>query len=39
LFEYLDGITLQEFVVRPEVQAIAQRQDLDQHRQLVSVPR
>ena len=38
LFEYLDGITLHEFVGRPEVQAIAQRQDREQHRQLVAAP-
>lgn len=38
LFTYLDGITLHEFVGRPEVQAIARRQDLQQHRQLVAAP-
>lgn len=38
LFEYLDGITLHEFVARPEVQAIAQRQDRELHGQLVAAP-
>ena len=38
LFEYLDSITLHEFVARPEVQAIAQRQDRALHRQLVAAP-
>jgi Rrf2 family iron-sulfur cluster assembly transcriptional regulator len=38
LFDYLDGITLQEFVGRPEVRAIAKRQDREQHRQLVAAP-
>ncbi|MDH3713721.1 MAG: Fe-S cluster assembly transcription factor [Gammaproteobacteria bacterium] len=38
LFDYLDGITLQEFVGRPEVRAIAQRQDREQDRQLVAEP-
>lgn len=38
LFEYLDGITLHEFVGRPEVREIAQRQDREHDRRLVAAP-
>lgn len=34
LFDFLDGITLQQFVDRPEVKEVAKRQDRQQHRHL-----
>ncbi len=32
IFEFLDGITLADFINRAEVQAVIHRQDTDQHR-------